>query len=268
MSEALAEGVASGDAADAAPVDDALVVDAPATPETPAAQNLDPSEIRAELEYLRSQNDQFAQAFNVLIERGQTAGEAAQGAAQQTGVNPADLVDEFGNLNPTALVSLIQSQNKENLAQLDQRIQTLTQPFTESQRQANIAEGEKQMRDVIADLSSREGELRVTKVATDRIIEDVRNRYYPEISQRFGEGQRSAEMALERAYRAEADYQKQIADAAIEQHVNRNTSLVAKQGEPGLGGGSAAQTSPVTPLTQRELVLKYAASADRIRTGS
>lgn len=246
---------------------EAVETPAPEAVETPAlTPEYDPTEDPRVIDLVRTQAGQIAkQEIQALIAQ---AREQAGGEAP--GLSTDSFFDELGNFDPVAFAAYQADRDETLTARFEQMFNQVTQPLQDRQQAEAFAEGEKQMRDVIADLSSREGELVGGDVAVSRIIEDVRNKHFPEISQRIGVSNRAAEIALERAYRAEHDYQKSIADAAIQRHVNRNAELAGVRGEPGSGSGSGLETNgrPEGGYAPGELALKFGANAERIRSGS
>lgn len=265
MSETLAEAPVEENAVDEnveAPETEASVTEAE-TPAPEAEQQVDVRELQAELEYVRGQHEQLVQWAR---QQGATPAQAQAAATAQTGFDPATLVDEYGNLDPAAFAGFLQQRDQTLLGAIDQRFNALLQPLAEQREQAVVAEGEQQMRDVISNLASREGELLVNDdVAAERIIEDVRNRFYPALSQRLGDTNRTAELALEHAFKAERDRQKAIGEAAVQAHVNRNATLAGARSEAA-PGVAALETASDEILPQGALAQKYGANAQRLRT--
>lgn len=235
----------------------------PAEPVAVEPAPYDPTDDPRILEMVQTQAAQIAdRQFRAALE-------AAQAQQQTPAPTQADFFDEEGNFLPNAFAEFLVKRDEQIAARFDKTLAQVTQPIEEQRHQEAIVEGEKQMKDVIADLAVREKvELRNPDVAVARIIANVRNVYFPQVSQTYGLTNRAAEIALEKAFHEEAQYQRSIADPAIEAHVNRNTLLAGKQGEPGLGAGSGVQGQPAEVYKRGELSRKYAQEANAIRNRS
>lgn len=242
------------DTADDTPVVDAPVVDAPVVPA------YDPTDDPRMLEFVQNQAAQIAdQQLRQIIADAQAQTQPVPGLP--------DFFDENGNFLPESFATFQAQRDEQIAARFEKAIQQVTQPIQAQQHAAAVAEGEQQMRDVIADLASREGDLVGGDLAVARIIEDVRNRWFPQVAQTYGNTNRAAEIALEKAYRAERDYQKQITDAADTARVNRNAQLATAHGEPG-PGSPGVPASPTEPYAKGALALKYSNAAHQIRNGN
>lgn len=254
---ALEDAPVAGDVVDA--VDAPDVVDAPV--DAPVVPAYDPTDDPRMLELVQSQAAQIAdRQLRQMI---------AEAQAAQTPNQPGlpEFFDAEGNFLPESFAAFQAQRDEQIAARFEKAVADVTQPMQQQQHEAAVAEGEQQMRDVIADLSSREGELVNKDVAVARIIDDVRNRYFPQVAQTYGQTNRAAEIALEKAYRAERDYQKQIVDASEAARVNRNTALLGVRGEPG-PGAPGVPAAPTTPYAPGALALKFGQQAHTIRNNS
>jgi hypothetical protein len=230
-----------------------------AAPEA-SAPAFDPREMQAEIEHLREQNAQivaWAQSQGATREQAQTI------ANEQTG--DLDEIDLFADDAGAKLKQLFEQRDKQLLGAIDQRLERVFQPIEQAQHAQVVAEGEQQMRDVIADEFSRNGDLLFGgDDIVNKIIDDVRNRYFPEVAERYGQTNRAAEIAISRAVEAERAYQKQIGDAAVTAHENRKATLAGQRGEP-TGSIDGVLTSSDEILPEGGVARKWAANAARLR---
>lgn len=238
---------------------------AAATDTAPAAWS--PAQLRDDpdfREFLAQEAADIADArFNTLL---QQAGAQQQGGQQQQAQPGVDFdANEF--LNPLGdnygenMLQLLGQQQREILGAVQQMIA----PLAQTHEQQTQSAGDDLLKDAIGDAITRTGDLDADDVARDRVMRDVRERFYPELAQRYGETDKAAELAIDKAVANERAYQKQIADAAVERYKNQIGTLAGVRGEPGGGAGSGVETFPDTPLSPRELALKYGGQAAAMR---
>lgn len=137
---------------------------------------------------------------------------------------------------------------------IQQQVQESIRPVADWTYQQQLSEAEERAIDIIEDDVSRNGEF----MLGERAYEGVRalaNVYFTDEAAKHGNGPRAAENALHRAASAWREYEKELAQKAVEQHTNQLSSLGTARREPGVGvpGGQIAQGA----RTVEELIQKY-----------
>lgn len=142
------------------------------------------------------------------------------------------------------------------------------QPYRDMQEQEEASRSQELLKDAAHDLETKKGEFigddAAKQFARSQMLQ-VARQVFPEIASRYGNTDRAADLALERAYDTVKGIQDSIAKAAVEQHVNRNARLADQHVAPGLGGASGIETTPAVVLSPRELALKYGNRASALR---
>ena len=247
----LSSGQAAGEAVDASAAEAAPVEEAPAAAQTPA---FDREEFEGQLEYLRQQNAQLVEYL-----QSQQQPQAEQGQPQ---FDPAQLVDEFGNLNPVALAQFMAQNNEQLMGAFDQRFQQIQAPLAAREEAETIAEGEQRLQDILADDVSRNGEFS-PKADVDKqargLVRMIADQQFVEVAQQYGMSPRAAEIAMGRAAAQVRDMLRANAEAAVEAHVNHNATLAGARSEPGAAAGNGVVTShdDLLQLSNRELALRH-----------
>lgn len=265
MSEALAEPAVEAEAPEPA------VEGEQAEPEVvgaPAPQ-VDVAELQGELEYLRNQN---AEIVNYLRSQGVAPAQAQAAANQETGFDPASLVDEYGNLDPGAFAQFLAQRDERLLGAIDQRFQSISAPLAAREEAETIAEGEQRLTDILADDISRNGEFvagvtEEAKAADKQARELVRtlaNQAFPEVAQRYGMTPRAAEVAMTNAATQVRGLLKAAGLSAVAVTANHNATLAGASREAGSGAAGLA-TTPDGIQRPGAIASRYAASASRIR---
>lgn len=155
--------------------------------------------------------------------------------AQQFQPEPEPMGAQYGGLDPFA------ENFAEQLAALvGQTVQAQTAPLSEWQYGQQLAEAHDRAFDIIADDVSRNGEFMLGENAYNA-VEALANSYMAEEAQRHGYGPKAAESALTRAAKDWRQYESDLRQKAIEQHMNQLSTLGGAPREP-FPAGAAAST--------------------------
>lgn len=214
-------------------------VAAPAA-EAPA---LDPLELQAELEHMRSQ---YAELYSVIE---QAQAQPVQQQAQQAQAQGVDVTDEYGNLDPAKFAAYQQARDQALLGQIGQMLNPLQQTFAQQQEAAVISEGEQRLADILADDVSRNGEFASDPDADAKardLVATIASQIFPDIAERYGSNPRSAEIAMTRAATEVRSLLRSVGGAAVNQTQNQLATLAGAKGEPGAHG--AGVEAPVIRL--------------------
>jgi len=190
---------------------------APLPPAEPAYQGPSPEEweqSQAELAQLR----EFAQRQREVF------------APQQQQTQQLPDIDLFAD-NPTEQIANLLGH------MLDQRLA----PFQEWQQQQQLGEAEEVALDILEDDVARNGDFR-DKERAIAAARALANLYMPEEAQRHGYGPQAAEAALFRAAADIREYEKAVAEAALNEHTNQMRTLSGAPGEPGSAYTQGTQT--------------------------
>lgn len=263
MSEALVEEAPEA-------IDESTVeaVETPVVEETVVEPQGDPrvAELEAALEH---QQAQFGQLVEYLQSQGATRAQAEAGATDQIGFDPSDLVDEFGQLVPQALVQLFSSQQQALTQAIDQRFQAIAAPLAAREEAESVAEGEARLNDILVDDIARNGEFS-SDPETDKqartLVRTLADQAFPEVAQRYGMTPRAAEIAMNRTADQVRGLLKAHGAAAVTAHVNHNATLASQRNEPGAGSGAGLVTTTDEILPEGALSRRYAADARRLST--
>jgi hypothetical protein len=241
---------ADTEAADAGAASDAAAASAAASPSWDDPALLDLVDTRAQ-GLVQQQLAPLIPLLEQVLGGGQGAAAAAQAAGQP------QLVDEFGQVDPNALIQLLQQSQQQTLAQMQQMLQGIAAPLAQRQEQETVAEGEQRIKDMIADDVSRNGDLPAKAQAAIRPLAD---QLFPQIAERYGNTPRAAEMAVSQAAALVRDMVAEARTVALTTEQNRIGALAGVRGEPGVAGVAIEGLSD-KPLSSRELALKYGAKA-------
>jgi len=100
-------------------------------------------------------------------------------------------------------------------------------PVQQFTQEAALAEAEERAQDILGDLIAKHGEF-------DKEVAYARaNVLLPQMVQRYGQGPKAAEAALEAAAQAQLAYETQVREKAIAQYTNQIKTLAGAPGEPG-----------------------------------
>lgn len=258
--EPLAEGVAAGEATDGTP------------PEGEGeASPVEPRDIQAELqaeleaEWAQQQVAQQQQMAELLqrLASGQPT-TPTPGAANAPSVDLSQLAgqlqDEYGNLNPAALIQLMQGMNQQTVAQAVQAAvaplqQQLEQARTEQVQAESYQHYEQLVADMISDNASRNGDLSPKAVdlvesRAVQILDGLNSRYgtNPDGSAR----PKVLEMAIEQAAGEVRELLSEHGASSVQQHQNQLGTLAGVHGEAGTGAG-AGVSAPVVKVGERSV---------------
>lgn len=239
MSEFAAEGVEPVEEQVAAPEGEATEVnETESVAQAPEAPALNPLELQAELDYVRSQNAELYQVLQQFADRAEQ-GQFAQNVQQQTGADVSALVDEYGNFNPQAFAQWQMQREQALTQQISQMIQPLHQTFQQQQEAAVISEGEQRLQDILADDVSRNGEFASDPEADAQardLVTTLASQIFPDLAQRYGATPQAAEIAMTRAAEQVRGLLRSASGAAVSQTQNQLATLANAKGEPGVGG--------------------------------
>lgn len=242
-------GSSSGatDAAAAAPV---------FSPEQIAALRDDPS-FR---EYLSEEAAAIADArISQLATRFQPGGGNQTPAGDDVDLNEYlnPLGDNFGQ-NLMHVLSLVTDG-------IDSRLEARFAPLSEQQEALAAERNDQMLKTAITDTASQIGELKGGDPAVERVMAAVRNVYMPQAAAMYGQTDRAAQIAIDKAIRAELDYQRSISGTAAVDSA-QHLALVHNAPNGVTGNGAAAVTTNEGQiLSDRELVQKYSGLAAAIR---
>lgn len=228
------------------------------TPEQIAALRADP-DFQA---YLSEEASTIADArFQQLLEQNRGTSQAPIDPAG--GVDLNEYLDPYGENFGTNLAAVLGGVLQQVNQSLDQRFQ----PINEQAAQVQAAEHDEILKTAINDTATGLGGLRGGDAAVQRVMADVRTRYMPEAARVYGNTDRAAQVAIDRAIRAERDYQNQIAgSSAVDEAQHLSTLDGARRDLPGAGSGSGLVTLSDQPLSARERIAKYAPQIQAART--
>lgn len=222
-------------------------------PVVPAEPALDPLELQAELGHMR---EQYSQLYGVLEQIVQSAQQQAAPAAPAA----PQLVDEYGNLNPAGLTSLLQQQQEQLLGAIDQRLQRVEAPLAQQQEAAIVAEGEQRLNDILADDIARNGEFASDPTAdaqARQLVATIASTIFPELAERYGANPKAAELSMTRAAAQVRSLLQSAGSSAVTQTQNQLATIAGAHGEPGAHG--AGISAPVIRIGERS-VDRYAVS--------
>lgn len=244
--------------------------------EEPAGPVFDPAELDARFAAYDARNQQLEAALTQLFQ--------PQPTVQQP--QPlVDLVDEFGQVNPDALVQMLEQRDQRNLQVMQQLLAPVTQTFQQQQQDQIIGEGEQRLGDILADDISRNGEFATDQEADKQartLVRTLAEQSFPEIAGRYGgnwnpqtgnfdfptgfASAKAAEQAMTNAAAQVRSLLKATGSAAVSQHVNHNATLAGQRTEPGAAAGIVT-TDPAI-RAPGETARLYAAGAQRISTAA
>lgn len=231
----------------------------PAAPEAaPAEPTIDPRELQAELEYVRSQNTELAAWIQQQEQQGQQPGAAAPAAGEP------DIYDEFGNVDAVKLLQAQRSIVQEEMATLRGELQ---QAETNRMQQEREAEGHQNALDMIADDVARNGEF----ASDPKADEQARHRVYAraeellttELVHRYGATARAAEIAIARAAAEERAYISGLRGEGATQQANRLATLAGAASDGGTGATGGVEGTPAFK-SPGEVVDYYASKAREV----
>lgn len=231
-----AESGAPGEAADLSAVSAPAAAPVWETPEFQDAVAAQAAEIAdARIAAMRAEQAQAAQA-------------PVQGAAPP-------FPDQYSENYGQEMAAWMAWRDEQLLSKIDQRISPVTESLTATEQARVAAEGDQRVQDMIADDISRNGDLGETARSLIRPLAEAR---YGEYAQRYGEGRRAAEAAIQSAA---ATIRQSVAEertAAATAETNRINLLGGLRDTPAEGASGISGIQTVETDT-RKLVQKHAA---------
>lgn len=173
------------------------------------------------------------------------------------------LVDEFGQLDPNALVQLLSAQQAQTFQAIDARIAQMQAPLAARFEQETVAEGNQRLNDILADDVARNGEFSADAEADKAargLVRTLAEQAFPQVAQRYGPTPRAAEMAMAQATAQVRQLLTADRAAALTTEANRVAALAGVRVEPGTAAVGVEGLSD-KPLSSRELAAKYGAKA-------
>lgn len=231
------------------------------TPEQIAALRNDP-EFQS---FVSEEATTIAQAqFQHLLERANANQPATDGGGDPGGqVDLNQFLDPYGDNFGVNLASVLGNVVQHLERSLDQRFE----PMNEQAAQVQAQEHDSILKTAITDTAQTLGGLKGGDAAVERVMNDVRSRYMPEAARVYGNTERAARVAIDKAIRAERDYQTAISGTAnVEQNEHLATLAGARTDLNGPGSGSGLITLPDQPRSARERVAAYAPQLQSART--
>lgn len=216
------------------------------------------------------------QTLDEMVRRAQ-AQHAQQ--APQPGFDPAQMVDEYGNFDPRALPTLMQTRDERLLAQVRDMFTPLASQMQAAQEAETVAQGEARLEDMLADDIARNGDFvraagnsdeqiaAAQKADADarQLVRTVADQMFPEIAQRYGATPRAAEIAMTRAADQVRSLLRAAGQSGVAAHTNQMATLAGQTGEAGgPGAGAAAVSRPVVKFGER-VTDRYAAAGNPIQ---
>lgn len=195
-----------------------------------------------------------------LLEQTLGGGDPAAAAGAQPGASgmPQVQLDPFDESFGGNLAQLLQAQNQQMLAQVQQLIGQVAQPLQAQMEQQTTAEGNQRLQDMIADDVARNGDFPrapgETESKAQSLVQPLAEALFPAIAARYGSGHRAAEVAIQQASSTLRAIVAEAGAAAVAAHQNQLGTLAGARTEPGGGAGGAqgvADTQDPREITQR-----------------
>lgn len=117
-------------------------------------------------------------------------------------------------------------------------------PLYQDREQAQLGEAEERARDILSDLSKRDGEFDI-EIARLRA-----ESFLPQMQERYGPGPRAAEEALAAAAAAQRQWEMERDRTAVDRYTNQIATLAGAPGEPGSSYTQGAQTRTMPDYRQ------------------
>lgn len=239
---------------------------------TPAPAAIDYDDPRLQ-DLIQNQASQIAQqTLEQMVQRSQMQ----QPQAQQ-GFDPSQLLDEYGNVNPAALATLMQQQQQTTLQAVQDMFTPLASQMQAQQEAETIASGEARLEDILADDIARNGDFvraagntpelvaqaQEADKAARALVRTTADQMFPEIAQRYGATPRAAEIAMGRAADQVRSLLRVAGQSAQAAQANQLATLAGQHGEPGSAGTSAV-SRPVVKFGER-VTDRYAAGGPPVQ---
>lgn len=201
------------------------------------------------------------QRLSALLEQFSTAEPAAgQGQDPNAGLAALDpFSDDFGQALDQRFETM--------LARVEQMVGQVAQPLQQQMQQANVAEGEQRIQDMIADDVARNGDFPrapgETESKAQQLVQPLAEVMFNDIAARYGNTPRAVEIAIQQASATVRGIIAEAGAAAIAEHTNRLAGLAGAHGEPA-AGAVGAQGVPDT-LDPGEITRRYARNGQALQ---
>lgn len=211
-------------------------------------------------EWLGAEASTIAEArINQVLEQARNG--QHQPGLPQGDININEFLDPMGDNFGQNLLTVLSLVNQG----VNQTLNGALAPLQQQAEAVEAAERDELLSTAITDVATSLGGLRGGDAAVQRVMQSVRSQYMPEAMRMYGQTDRAAQVAIDRAVRAEHAYQASVsgtAAAATAEHL----SLI--NGAPAVPGNGAAN-GVVTPINGEvlrgpQLVQKYGALAAAI----
>ena len=245
---------------------------APVEP-APAAPTFDYEDPRLQ-DLIQQQASLIAQqTLEQMVERVQS-----QQGPQQQGFDAAQLMDEYGNVNPAALAQMMEHNRQATLQAMQEMLNPLASQIQAQQEAEVIASGEARLEDILADDIARNGDFvraagnspeqiaqaQQADAAARQLVRTTADQLFPEIAQRYGQTPRAAEIAMTRAADQVRSLLRAAGAAGAAAQANQLATLASQHGEPGGTGAVGAVSRPVVKFGER-VTDRYAAGGAPIQ---
>lgn len=226
------------------------------TPEQIAALRDDPGM----QEWLGTEASTIVEArLNQVLEQARS-GQQPPAGLPQGNININEFLDPMGDNFGQNLLTVLGLVGQG----VNQTVNGALAPFQQQAEAAEAAERDEMLSTAITDVATSLGGLRGGDAAVQRVMQSVRSQYMPEAMRMYGHTDRAAQVAIDRAVRAEHAYQTSIAGTSA---VANAEHLAAINGAPAAAGNGIAAGVTATNgeiLRGPQLVQKYGALAAAI----
>jgi ribosomal protein L16 Arg81 hydroxylase len=256
----------------AEPVAPAAEPVAPVAPEPAPAASFDYDDPRLQ-DLIQTQAATIAQQqLEQYVQRAQ-----AQQPQTQQGFDVSQLLDEYGNVNPAALATMMEHNRQSTLEAVQQMFTPLASQMQAQQEAEVVASGEARLEDILADDISRNGDFvraagnepeqvaaaQQADAQARQMVRTMADQMFPEIAQRYGPTPRAAEIAMTRAADQVRGLLRAVGSSAQAVQANQLATLAGQNGEVG-GTGVGAVSRPVVKIGER-VTDRYAAAGPPIQ---
>lgn len=164
--------------------------------------------------------------------------------------------ENFGQNLLTVLGQMVGGIN----SNIDQRFA----PLAQHSEAVEAAERDDLLKTAITDTATGLGGLKGGDAAVGRVMAAVRTQYMPEAARLYGNTDRAAHVAIDKAIRAELAYQNEVSGTNATQEAERLALINGSRTEPGGLGLAGVVTRTAAPRSAAERVADYAARARAI----
>lgn len=244
--------VASESGAAASPEHGESVPPADATPAAPEAPVWESPEFQ---EAVAQQAAEIADARFAQWQQSQRGTPEATPPAPTTAAPP--FPDQYSENYGQEMAAYLAWRDEQLVSRIEQKIQPVTESLTMAQQAAEQEQNEAWLQDVMSDAIMRGGDMNESAKA---LVRPLAESLMFDITQRYGPGRRSVEMAIEKAVSVVRNTLAEASKTAATQEINRIGTLGALKGDLPSGVTGVSGLEPAT-LGARELAQKYGARA-------